>query len=93
MNQCSPNQFIIHVEGEYDYIFDSVHLKSILTALKQLWHECTGKSLPIYRVPHNLKYNGLYTTKKDVEEGRQIEPNEKYRYHSQDVSQEIEKIR
>lgn len=93
MSSCKPSQFIIHVANEYDYIFDSLHFEAIFVALKQAWHDSNGKNLPFYTVPHNTKYNGLFTTKKDVEDGRQVDMNEKYRDFSQDVYQEIEYIR
>ena len=75
----SATEFIIHVKDEYDYIFDSVYQKAIFLALKQAYYQNTGKNLPIYIVPNNMKYDGLHTTKKDAEEGRDVGLNDMYR--------------
>ena len=54
-----------------------------------MW-QATGKNLPLYFVGHNVKFDGLYTTKKDVDEGKEIEINRNFRDYTQDIYTEID---
>lgn len=67
-------QFIVHVKNEYDYQFESEFRKEIFEAFKYIFYKENGSNLPIYGVPDKLK--DYATTKKDIREGVEINPDE-----------------
>ncbi len=67
-------QFIVHVKNEYDYQFESEFRKEIFEAFKYIFYKENGANLPIYGVPDKLK--DYATTKKDIREGVEINPDE-----------------
>ena len=85
-----PHEFIIHISNEYDYVLDSVHQKAVFDAIKFAYWQKTGRNLKVWVVPFETKFEGLFTTKVDAEEGRELQPEDKYVDKGQDIYTEIE---
>ena len=85
-------KFILHVENEYDYIFESVHWFNIIKAIRQTFWQLNGKNLRIYVLPQSAKLSGLYTTKKDIMNSKEVNPKELYRDRRWDIFPEVEQF-
>lgn len=80
------NQFIVHVKSEYDYIFESDYRKEIFDAIKYVFWKSNGTNLPVYGVPDKLKE--YHTSKKDIQNGIEVNPQENFRLTQEDVYKE-----
>jgi serum/glucocorticoid-regulated kinase 2 len=78
------NEFIIHVKNDYDYRFISDQYQEIKDCLKYLYHQLSGKNLPIYRLANN-KLKDHETTKKDLKIGKDVVPPETMRASEEDT--------
>ena len=67
---ANNTQFVIHIQNEYDYMFESDSRKEIFDALKYVFHQMHGFNLPIFGVNDKLK--DYATTKKDIQNGYEI---------------------
>ena len=76
-------QFVIHVRNEYDYLYMSEHRQDIFKAIKFAFHQFSGKNVPVYGVPENLK--AYHTSKKDIQQGLEVVPQEIYRMYKEDI--------
>ena len=76
-------EFVIHVKAEYDYRFDSDKIASIFNALKDVFFQTNKVNLPVYGVPDRLKE--YHTSKKDIANGIEVNPQEEYRLHKEDI--------
>jgi hypothetical protein len=79
--------FIVHVKSQYDYIFDSDFRKEIFDALKYVYWLQNKKNLPVYGVPDRLK--DYATSKKDINNGVEVNPKEEYRLRKEDQYEEM----
>ena len=80
--QSNNKQFIVHIKSEYDYMFDSEYINEIFNALKHEFHQKTGTNLPVYGVHDKLK--DYATSKKDINNGVEVNPKEDYRLKKED---------
>lgn len=76
------NEFVVHVKSEYDYRFESEYRNDIFDAIKYVCWRHNKVNLPVYAVPDKLK--DFHTSKRDISEGNEIDPEEKYRVKSED---------
>jgi hypothetical protein len=76
-------QFVVHVASEYDYIYESEFRPEIFDALKYVYYTEHNSNLPLYGVPDQLKE--YHTSKKDIMNGLEVNPQEKYRLRNEDV--------
>ena len=76
-------QFVVHVASEYDYIYESEFRPEIFDALKYVYYTEHKSNLPLYGVPDQLKE--YHTSKKDIMNGLEVNPQEKYRLKNEDV--------
>ena len=51
----NKTEFVVHVQGEYDYRFDSPKREEIFGHLKRNYYAQTQKFLPIYAVPGKIQ--------------------------------------
>lgn len=84
----NPNnaQFIVHVRSEYDYMYESDFRKEIFDAMKYAFWKANGVNLPVYGVPDKLKE--YHTSKKDISNGIEVNPQETFRLHNEDIYEE-----
>ena len=75
-------EFIVHVKSEYDYRFESDFRKDIFEALKWVFYSTNKTNLPVYAVPDKLKEYA--TSKKDIIQGVEVNPNEQFRDKKED---------
>jgi hypothetical protein len=80
------NQFIVHVRSEYDYMYESDFRNEIFDAVKYSFWKSSGMNLPVYGVPDKVKE--YHTSKKDISNGIEINPNENYRLLDEDIYEE-----
>jgi serum/glucocorticoid-regulated kinase 2 len=78
-----PKEFIVHVKSEYDYRFESDFRKEIFEALKYVFYCDYKTNLPVYAVPDKLKEYA--TSKKDIIQMVEVNPNEQFRDRKEDV--------
>ena len=45
------HQFIVHVQDDYDYHFESLIKEECFTAIKECYFNAAGKELPTYGIP------------------------------------------
>jgi hypothetical protein len=64
-------------------MFESDFRKEIFDAIKWVYHQHFGVNLPIYGIP--LKLKEYHTTKKDIANGNEIQPPDKYRIKGEDI--------
>lgn len=76
-------QFVVHVASEYDYIYESEFRPEIFDALKYVYFTEHNSNLPLYGVPDQLKE--YHTSKKDIMNGLEVNPQEKYRLRNEDI--------
>ena len=76
-------EFIIHVKNDYDYRFISEQYLEIKQCLKYLYHQIVGKNLPVYKVSGS-KLKEYETSKKDLRNGRDVVPEERFRDKGED---------
>ena len=76
----------MHVKSEYDYRFESDFRKEIFDAIKYVYYLTNKANLPIYAVPDKLKEYS--TSKKDIIQGVEVNPNEQFRDKSEDIYEE-----
>lgn len=81
-----PREFIVHVKSEYDYRFESDFRKEIFDAIKYVFYLTNKHNLPVYAVPDRLKEYS--TSKKDIIQGVEVNPNEQFRDKSEDLYEE-----
>lgn len=55
----------------------------IFDAIKFIYNQYTCQNVPVYGVPENLK--PYHTSKKDIEEGLEVIPQEMYRLRREDI--------
>lgn len=55
----------------------------IFNAIKYIYNEYTNQNIPVYGVPENLK--PYHTSKKDIEDGLEVIPQEMYRLRREDI--------
>ena len=84
----NPNntQFIVHVKSEYDYMYESDYRKEIFDAIKYAYWKSNKANLPVYGVPDKLKE--YHTSKKDISIGIEVNPQENFRIHGEDIYEE-----
>lgn len=68
--------FLIHVENEYDYEFVCKKRMKLFKAIKECYFALMNKNLPVYGVPGQL--DEYLTTKSDLKKGEQRLPPQKY---------------
>lgn len=83
---ASNMQFIVHVRSEYDYIYESEDRSDIFEAIKYVFWKSNGVNLPVYGVPDKLKE--YHTSKKDIANGIEVNPQENFRLTGEDTYQE-----
>ena len=76
----------MHVRNEYDYQFESDFRKEIFEAFKYIYYKENGTNLPVYGVPDKLK--DYATSKKDIREGVEVNPDEQFREKKEDIYEE-----
>ena len=76
------NEFVVHVKNEYDYRFESEYRNDIFEAIKYVYWKYNKVNLPVYAVPDKLK--DYHTSKRDISEGNEIDPEEKFRVKGED---------
>lgn len=76
-------QFIVHVRSEYDYQFESDFRKEFFDAFKYVYFLAHKTNLPVYGVPDKLK--DYATSKKDISNGVEVNPQEQFRLHKEDI--------
>ena len=76
----------MHVKSEYDYMFESQFRKEIFDAMKWVFFNENKANLPVYGVPDNLK--DYHTSKKDISNGLEVNPQEQFRIKGEDVYSE-----
>ena len=76
-------QFVVHVASEYDYIYESEFRPEIFEAIKYVYYTEHNQNLPLYGVPDQLKE--YHTSKKDIMNGLEVNPQEKYRLKEEDI--------
>lgn len=76
------------MKSEYDYMFESNTRDEIFKALKYTFHQTKGINLPVFGVADKLK--DYATSKKDITNGIDVIPKEKYRIHNEDIYTENE---
>lgn len=64
-------------------MFESETRDEIFEAIKHTCWSKNGKNLPVYGVPDHLKE--YHTSKKDVQESREVIPDVKYRMKEEDI--------
>ena len=74
---------MVHVKAEYDYRFKSDYRADIFDAIKYVCWKHNGTNLAVYGVQESLK--DYHTTKRDISEGNEIDPEEKFRIKNEDV--------
>ena len=79
-------QFIVHVKSEYDYMYESDFRKEIFDAIKYAFWKANKSNLPVYGVPDKLKE--YHTSKKDISIGIEVNPQENFRIHGEDIYDE-----
>ena len=72
----------MHVKSEYDYRFESEYRNDIFDAIKYVCWKLNKANLPVYAVPDRLK--DFHTSKRDISEGNEIDPDEKFRVRNED---------
>ena len=77
---------MIHIQNEYDYMFESEYRSEIFDALKYRFHQINGYNLPIFGVNDKLK--DYATTKKDISNGYQVQQKDEFRINSEDIYEE-----
>ena len=82
-------EFIIHVKNDYDYRFISEQFLGIKECLKYLYHQIVGKNLPIYKVD-TTKLKEYETSKKDLRNGKDVVPEERFREKGEELYPEVE---
>lgn len=73
----------MHVKSEYDYRFESEYRNDIFDAIKYVCWKHNKVNLPVYAVPERLK--DFHTSKRDISEGNEIDPDEKFRVKGEDT--------
>lgn len=76
-------EFVVHVKSEYDYRFESEYRSEIFEAIKYVCWKRNKVNLPVYGVPDKLKE--YHTSKRDISEGNEIDPEEKFRLKGEDT--------
>lgn len=82
-------QFIVHINSEYDYMFDSEYRKEIFEALKWIYYQENKMNLPVFGVPDKLK--DFATSKKDIYNGVEVNPKDEYRLKEEDIYKDVPK--
>ena len=72
----------MHVKSEYDYRCESEYRNDIFDAIKYVCWKHNKVNLPVYAVPDRLK--DFHTSKRDISEGNEIDPDEKFRLRGED---------
>lgn len=75
-------QFIVHIKSEYDYMFESDHIKEIFDAIKFVYWQNNNTNLPVFGVPDKLK--DYATSKRDINNGVEVNPKDEYRLRKED---------
>lgn len=76
------NEFVVHVNAQYDYRFDSTSRDEIFDAIKYVCWRQRKANLVVYEVPDSLKEH--HTRKKDISNGNEIRPPAKYKVVSKE---------
>lgn len=76
----------MHVRSEYDYMYESDFRKEIFDAVKYAYWKSNSINLPVYGVPDKVKE--YHTSKKDISNGIEINPQENYRLNEEDIYEE-----
>lgn len=79
-------EFVVHVKNEYDYRFESDYRKEIFDALKYVYWKENRVNLPVYGVDEKLKE--YHTSKKDISNGIEVNPQEQFRLKQEDIYEE-----
>ena len=83
IKKSESNEFVVHVTNEYDYRYLSDYREEIFEALKYVFWRHNNSTVPVYGVPDNLKE--YHTSKKDISNGSEINPDEKFRLKKEDI--------
>lgn len=68
-------------------MFESDHIKEIFEALKFVFWQYSKTNLPVYGVPDKLK--DYATSKKDINNGVEVNPKEDYRLKKEDRYEDL----
>ena len=82
-NDRTADNDLRSVKSEYDYRFESEYRNEIFEAIKYVCWKRNKVNLPVYGVPDKLK--DFHTSKRDISEGNEIDPEERFRIKSEDV--------
>jgi len=85
--QPNNKQFIVHINSEYDYMFESDQISEIFEAIKLVFWQNKKINLPVFGVPDKLK--DYSTSKKDINNGVEVKPKENYRLVNEDIYEEL----
>ena len=80
--ELNNNEFICHVENEYDYTFICDKREELFDHLKECYFNIKNENLPIYGVPGNVSQYA--TTKKDVKADIVKQPPDSFRLRAED---------
>ena len=80
------DEFVLHVQDEYSYRFNSELRKELFQCLKQIYFLITKKNLPVYEVVGTLK--DYANSQKDVQKGITRIPPSVYRLIDEDDYEE-----
>lgn len=74
---------MVHVKNEYDYDFESQYRNDIFDSIKYIWWKANKINIPVYGVPDSLKK--YHTSKRDISQGQEVDPDEKFRLKDEDI--------
>ena len=78
----SDLNFVIHVEGDYDYQINCANRDQLFETIKRAYMDKMNTNLPIYGVPDKVK--NYCTSKSDAKAGKNKVPIEMYRLVDED---------
>ena len=81
--ELNNNEFICHVNNEYDYRFVCEKREELFDHLKECYFTLMNENLPIFGVPGKVKE--FSTSKKDIKAGVEKQPPDSYRLRNEDM--------
>lgn len=83
IGQKQQTSFIVHIQNEYDYIFDSDFRDDIFNQIKYYYWAIMKRNLPVYVVKEGI--DQFVTKKTDIQKDIEIKPNESCRSMDEDI--------
>lgn len=85
--ELNNNEFICHVENEYDYTFICEKREELFEHLKECFFNIMNDNLPIFGVPGNVSQYA--TSKKDIKNDNPKQPPDSFRLRAEDLFEPI----